>query len=210
VVRLACCGAVVLAACGDNAAPPDAPALPDLQFVAGRMTSWDVSERMFLDPDCEVVEQCVAAPGWRRILSFNTVTANRGTADLVVGRPPPIGESDAKFTWSPCHKHHHYLNYVTYQLDGPAGTQLVASKRAFCLQDNEQVQAGAASNGYSCQDQGISRGWADSYTTDLPCQFIDVTGVPPGSYTLRLELNPDRALPESSYDNNEFTFQVQL
>jgi hypothetical protein len=200
----------LVAACGDNLAIEDAAPLPDLQFVPQRMTSWTIATPTFRDPDCEVVEQCVAGPGTRRILQFNTVTANRGAADLRLGRPPPDGQSDATFQWSSCHKHHHYAGYVDYELIGPAGRALVASKRAFCLQDNEQVQPGAASSGFSCQDQGISRGWADSYTIDLPCQFVDVTDVPPGAYTLRLEVNPAHALPESDYTNNVFTFDVTL
>jgi hypothetical protein len=42
----------------------------------------------------------------------------------------------------------------------------------------------------------------------LPCQWIDITGVPPGDYTLRITLNqprPDTALPilnERDYSNN--------
>ena len=72
------------------------------------------------------------------------------------------------------------------------------------------MQPGVQPTGYSCLRQGISRGWADVYTSDLPCQWIDVTDLPPGRYTLRLVVNPLRTLPESDYDNNLFTIDVQL
>jgi hypothetical protein len=35
-------------------------------------------------------------------------------------------------------------------------------------------------------DQGVSPGWADVYVASLPCQWIDITGVPNGVYTLEV------------------------
>jgi Lysyl oxidase len=35
-------------------------------------------------------------------------------------------------------------------------------------------------------DQGISAGWADVYVSSIPCQWLDVTDVPDGRYTLRI------------------------
>lgn len=61
---------------------------------------------------------------------------------------------------------------------------------------------------YTCTNQGISRGYADTYAVGLPCQWIDITGVPPGEYTLRISLNHPRAdsllpqLVERDYENN--------
>ena len=50
--------------------------------------------------------------------------------------------------------------------------------------------------------QGISRNCGDLYGRHLDCQWIDVTDVPPGTYQLRLHVNPDRRAPESDYRNN--------
>ena len=57
---------------------------------------------------------------------------------------------------------------------------------------------------------GISVGWADIYDTSVPGQYIDVTGLPPGQYTLEIEVNPERTLVESNYSNNIVTVPVQL
>ena len=222
VVGLAGCGgprarvggdAAIVDATDDAPAPIDVPAgTPDLQFVARAMVGTVAVQQdaIFRDADCEVVESCVGAAGRRTLLRFSTVSANLGSADLFVGAPPAAGDSNALFVWSPCHKHHHVRDYASYELVDATGVVATARKQAFCLEDDLPVQPGAQPTGYSCLRQGISRGWADVYTSDLPCQWIDVTDVPPGSYTLRLVVNPLHTLPESDYDNNEFTVDVQL
>ena len=61
---------------------------------------------------------------------------------------------------------------------------------------------------FDCANQGISRGFSDWYEAGLPCQWIDISGVPAGDYILRITLNqprPDTALPvlnERDYGNN--------
>jgi hypothetical protein len=196
-----------------DASPFDAPpGIPDLQFIASEMTQTvTLTEDPFRDTDCEVVEGCVGAAGRRTLLRFDTVSANRGTADLVVGVPPPPGESNDVFEWSPCHMHHHVRNYASYELlDATGAAVLTARKQSFCLEDGESVQPGVPATGYSCTDQGITRGWADVYSRYTACQWIDVTDLPSGTYTLRVVVNPLHTLPESSYDNNTFTTLVRF
>ena len=57
---------------------------------------------------------------------------------------------------------------------------------------------------YSCAGvQGLQKGWSDVYDSHLDCQWIDVTGLNGSEeWTLELEVNPDRIIPESDYDNN--------
>lgn len=201
-------------------APSDAPIdastdasldLPDLQFVGREMENTLVVTDDHVFPDnCLVMEGCVSGVGNRRLLRFDTVTANLGTRDLIVGVPPPAGQSNDVFVWSPCHMHHHVANYTSYELVDSQGVVVTGHKQAFCLEDGEQVVPGAPATGYSCDNQGISRGWADIYVRSLPCQWIDVTGVPSGAYTLRIILNPVHALSESDYTNNVFAVPVQI
>jgi len=195
-----------------DASPFDAPpGFADLQFVEGEMVhSVVVTADDFREDYCEVIEGCVGAAGRRTLLRFDTVTANRGSGNLVVGVPPPPGVSDGTFQWSQCHMHHHVANYTSYELVNSTGTVITARKQAFCLEDGEQVTPGAPRTGYSCLNQGISRGWADVYGRFLPCQWIDITGVPSGAYTLRVIVNPQHTLPESDYTNNVFTVGVQF
>lgn len=195
-----------------DGSPFDAPpGIADLQFIAAEMNnSVVVTSDDFRDADCEVQEGCVGAAGRRTLVRFDTVSANRGTADVFVGVPPPPGESNDVFEWSPCHMHHHVKNYASYELRDARGVVLTARKQAFCLEDGEQIQPGIPATGYSCMRQGITRGWADVYSRYLPCQWIDVTDLPSGTYSLHIVVNPTRFIPESNYDNNEFSVTVQF
>jgi hypothetical protein len=201
-----------------DAAAPDGPVvidppmgLPDLQLVGRLMApSWGVSSEVFPDSDCAVIEGCVGGSGRRVLLRFDTVTANLGTGDVHVGAPPAPGVSDEMFQWSQCHMHHHVTRYATYELVGPGGVVFAGRKQSFCLEDVQRMSPGVPSRGYTCLNQGISRGWADSYSRGLPCQWIDITDIPSGTYTLRVTVNPDHTLPESDYSNNEFTVDVRF
>jgi hypothetical protein len=232
---VACALCVVLGSCGPSSAVRDAPVdmateepspdaapdalqdalqdaagVPDLAFVTEQMTgTLLITETVFRAGDCEVVEGCVGGIGLRRLLRFDTVTANRGTGDLVIGMTPPPGQDAGVFAWSQCHMHHHVSGYTSYELFDDAGTMISARKQAFCIKDSVP-EPNAPPGKYSCADQGMTRGWSDGYSVGVPCQWIDVTGLPSGMYTLRVVVNPTRSLPESSYDNNVFTHAVAL
>lgn len=199
-------------ACGDNAPPADvAPErLPDLTLVGEMMApTITVTPATFASDDCVVVERCVEAAGPRVLLRFDTVTANIGDADLVVGPPPPLGVSDDTFAWSPCHGHHHVLGYATYELRDADGVVVAGHKQSFCLHDVQAVRPEAASNHYDCLNQGMSAGWADVYSKTLPCQWIDVTGIS-GELELRVEVNAARKLRERDTTNNAWSTTVRL
>jgi hypothetical protein len=63
---------------------------------------------------------------------------------------------------------------------------------------------------FSCADQGLHVGWEDVYTSDLDCQWIDITGLAPGSYVLSVVVNEEHYLPESNYNNNEARVPVTI
>jgi hypothetical protein len=58
----------------------------------------------------------------------------------------------------------------------------------------EQSQA----QGSAVQEMGISPGWGDIYTWDLPGQYLDITNVADGTYDVVSIANPDCALLESA------------
>ena len=185
--------------------------MPDLALVAAQMDGTPrVSDEAF-DPDgCEVVEGCVGAAGARRLLRFAVVSENVGDADLDLGPTPPDGVSSGIFVWSPCHMHHHVMGYADFELRDDGGLVIAGHKQAFCLEDDEQVHPRGPTHGYNCKLQGISPGWADVYGSDLACQYIDVTGVAPGTYTLRVVINATGILPEIDASNNEWMTAVTL
>ena len=84
------------------------------------------------------------------------------------------------------------------------GVVSVGNKIGFCLLDSFRWDTtnGNPNDVYDCSFQGIQKGWGDIYTSGLSCQWINITGLPAGVYTLELEVNPDRVLIESDYSNN--------
>ena len=164
----------------------------------------------FAPTDCAVVEGCIAMPGPRRLLTFDTVSENVGTADLVVGQVPPPGQSNGIFVWSPCHMHHHIAGYADFELLSGTASVAVGHKQGFCLEDDEQTVPLGPSHGYNCSFQGLTPGWADVYGNGLPCQWLDITDVPHGDYSLHVVIDASGRLPDSDPTNNQWTTSVTL
>lgn len=182
--------------------------LPDLSVDAGRFEgSLLLEDQTFEETDCAVVEGCVAGPGLRRLLRFTTSTPNLGTGDLYLGRPE---EHPDQFSWSECHQHYHYEGYAGYALLDSSGAAVVTGrKQAFCLMDSEPVTATGLPV-YDCGNQGISVGWADNYGASLDCQWLDVTGVAAGDYTMQITIDPEGQLREVNAGNNSVAVTVSL
>jgi len=171
------------------------------------------TEIMVAPDSCLLFEGCVDGPGLRRILLFTTVTPNVGSRDLALGVPP--NQPDL-FHYSACHDHHHFDHYASYELRDGEGLVQTGHKQAFCLEDTFSWAWPLEPPTFDCTNQGISRGFGDIYDAALPCQWVDITDVPAGDYTLRVELNvvpPDaaaRVLVERDYDNNATEIPVTI
>lgn len=180
--------------------------LPDLIFW-GPAVSATVVNRTFVADECEVLEGC-GVPGTRRILNFTTETRNIGSGDLNMGNPA----TNSLFHFASCHGHYHFEEFAVYDLLDANGNSVASGhKVGFCLLDDHAWSPAANPQAkYDCNNQGIQAGWADVYAAGLPCQFIDITGVPPGEYTLRLQVNPLGLLPESNTNNNVTMVTVSI
>ncbi len=212
---------------GHAAAAPRVPCVdprgcPDLVTDPETMNP-QVQTKNIKPGDCQVVEGSTQA-GVRRLLRFTFTTPNVGAGDLIVGRPQDHPEW---FEYSPCHGHYHFREYADYRLWTPAqqqayetyrqaNPQLTAAevlaanpsftpvrgdKRGFCIIDIVLYSLGVPKY-LTCEFQGISTGWADEYDESLDGQFVDVTGVAPGTYVLEAEVNSERLYEESDYTNN--------
>lgn len=195
-------GRVLLWLCGGTSGA--LAAAPDL-IVWPEAINPRIVERNYDASDCEVIEGC-ALPGPRRYLIFNTETRNIGDADLVLGNPA----NNPDFVYAPCHQHYHFNDFADYRLVNSAG-QLVAMglKAGFCLLDTRHWSGVAPfARKYTCDNQGIQRGWGDVYrafdrgTNLLSCQWVDITGLEAGVYMLEIEVNPLGRLPEQTRTNN--------
>jgi hypothetical protein len=180
--------------------------LPDLTFY-GPSANPQVLFRTFSTSDCEVVEGCAIA-GTRRVLSFTGEIRNLGPSDLVIGDP----SNNPLFVYAPCHGHYHFEQFAEYRLLD-ASSSLVRSgrKMAFCLEDTQRWDPSANPNRrFHCGSQGLQAGWADVYDPSVPCQWIDITGLPGGSYILEMVIDPGNYIPEANENNNATRVSVQI
>ncbi|MFC5211916.1 lysyl oxidase family protein [Pseudonocardia sulfidoxydans] len=58
--------------------------------------------------------------------------------------------------------------------------------------------------------EGISVGSGDNYDYTVDYQWLDVTAVPSGTYTLVNTVNPDRRILEKDYENNSSSIVVSI
>ena len=140
--------------------------------------------RYIPEDDCTLVEKCVGAPGWRRLLQFSSVNWNTGKKTLDIGAVDYLiaGSPDGElakhniYEYSACHEHYHFMHYGTFAFGDQLG---FSSKRGFCLQSTDRLSNNESSplhNPYSdCAYQGIEAGWGDNYNAGIDCQWIDVT-----------------------------------
>jgi hypothetical protein len=199
---------------GSRLAPPAVHAQPQAVFLPDLTIDGDVlrqsirfSSERIRPNDCAAVEGCVTGTGRRRLMRFSVFTPNIGTADMVLGDP----DGNPLFEFSPCHGHYHFNGYATYELLDRTGTSVMTGrKQAFCLLDSEKIDPLAGPPKYNCGFQGISKGWADLYSYDLDCQWLDVTGIPAGEYQLKVTINPEHLLNELRFDNNSFSVPVRI
>ncbi len=122
------------------------------------------------------------------------------------------------------HNHWHFDDFALYELrnvasDGSVGATVLASsdKVTFCIVDTTPIDLGlphAAPRSYlSCNitdSQGLSVGWGDTYTSNLAGQWVDITGVPSGTYYLVSTADPDNRLFETSDANNAAAVKIRI
>lgn len=173
------------------------------------------------DDSCVLLEGCVGGTGWRRVLTFTTQTPNAGSRDLTMGVP---SNHPDLFHYSDCHEHYHFDGYAVYELRDETDVVATGHKQAFCLLDWDSWAWPQEPPHYTCSNQGIGRGWYDEYYsgwqgdnyTGLDCQWIDITDVAAGTYTLRVAVNPPAVgtavppLVETDYTNNVAEVEVVI
>ncbi len=143
-----------------------------------------------------------------------------------VSEQPKVG----CFEYHPAHSHWHFQDFSSYALRDRDTGELVAgpsTKIGFCILDGDRFgkdlpgspdsgeypggDAGCGGGGDPPTPpgtMGLSIGWADTYTSGLPGQRLDITGVPSGRYCLVSTANPEHAtddqaqIVESNPDNN--------
>jgi hypothetical protein len=181
---------------------------PDLTVDAETIgRTLNVVRKTFAADSCEVFEGCVVEPGDRRLLRFSASIQNLGRASAIF---PPLDSRPDLYYWDDCHGHDHLKGFAGYELRDKQGQQvLTGRKQGFALVDITSYCTDAAPATFY-DPMGISPGWADVYTFDVPCQWVDITGVPDGEYTLRVGVDESDILEEESVHPNEVFVRMSL
>ncbi len=169
---------------------PNCPLGPDLTVRSDVLQNSIHVQTMVVNAnDCYIQEGCLAGFGTRELVRFTTHIQNIGFADYYIGSP---GNNPDQFEFDACHNHWHYEGYAEYLLYDSLGQAMAQGfKNGFCVMDLECSGGGSAQ--YGCSNMGISMGCGDIYSSGLACQWIDITGVPDGRYTLVVRTNWDNS-----------------
>jgi|GEM_PF-2233886 len=206
--------------CGSVCCPDGTPCvdgicmLPDLRANEDSVRrSMVIGKQVFGENSCEMAEACITGPGKRRLLKFEGRIENLGPGDL---NPGPE-EGNPLFEFSECHGHHHFLDFTDYRLLKPSGaTETQGHKQSFCLINMDQVEDYTGPTPGVHPEPGeqgcsyLSAGWADIYGVGTPCQWVDITDVPPGDYVLQVAVNPIGKIPEAVVANNVVQVPVTI
>jgi len=192
---------------------PDPSAPPDLVVDQPMMAStWSIDKRLFRPGSLAIKDGCVGDYGYRRLLIFTGQVDNIGQGDFFLGDP----DDSPAFEYVPLHLHHHLNDFMQYQLLTPQGAPATAPRSQkfwfpfdwspYLADPSVRPQAFYRKGNY-----GLQRGWLNfTFTTSVDCQWVDVTDVPIGLYTLSATVNPVHAYTESDFSNNTSTVAVNV
>ena len=181
---------------------PDCPNGPDLQMDQPALSGSLNMQFVTITDVCAPEEGCVKALGGRYVLRFTTRINNIGELDYYIGN---VNTQPQMFNTNNCHGHAHYAGYADYLLFDQNNNKIpVGFKNGFCVID---VGCFGGTGQFGCSNMGISAGCYDAYGSGTTCNWVDVTDVPDGTYTLVLRTNwqqrPDAlGRHETNYSNN--------
>jgi hypothetical protein len=164
---------------------PNCPSGPDLTINTAALQSSLSISTVTVGNDasgtCMVEEGCVKGFGVRNVIRFSTRIDNIGQLDYYIGNASTQPEM---FNNQNCHGHNHYEGYADYLLFNQANQPIpVGFKNGYCVID---VGCFGGTSHYGCSNMGISAQCYDLYGSGTTCNWIDITDVPAGLYTLVL------------------------
>lgn len=196
-----------------HAARPDL--VPEYTVIEASLRTYPYLDvQPIFSVQCAKGDQCLAQSSYSKplnsyvkLLRFSSQTMNWGRADAIPVLQP------YQWIWHACHNHYHSIeDFVSFELYNATNGSMIAvgHKASFCLEDSICSSGGYPRYACSSGFQGISPNCGDVYGRYLDCQWIDVTDVPPGRYSLQLHVNPGSQILESDYTNNRAACSIQL
>lgn len=177
---------------------PEPPKLPDLRLVAlDSEDSVSFRQQIVIDESCEVLDGCAKETGSRALMGVEFTMRNDGTAPLDIGSP---WDADI-FESSQCDQAY---------IPGLFTAELRDSSDRVVSRGSMATKCIKADNGsFTCGSQGLGMNEASTQPQGA-CNFLDVTGLEEGEYTIRVTVNPEHKISESNYDNNTVEWTVEL
>lgn len=128
-----------------------------------------------------------------------------------------------RYDVAPTHSHWHFHPFERYELWKPRGAHALAHdhKQGFCFGDRHALahagpahfragECGLLKPRLFAVHEGTSVGYVDIYPPEYHGQWIDISGIRDGRYVLVHRVNPEFALRERSYTNNEASVLIEL
>lgn len=209
--------AFVVVGCAALAKGAFAQGTPDLRPEIANVT---VRVGQSVSP-ADVAEGCAGGADNRTLLAFDHTAWNDGPGNVSLGDP---GCPDCESVPNPVctnplfecslaggHNHAHLKNFSDYSVTPQGSSDVIVRghKEGFCLVNSVCIpNMPTPAPGGACNE--LSAGCGDFYGSGLGCQYVDVTGLRPGKYSLRVELNPLRTITEVSYLNNVQTYDFEI
>jgi hypothetical protein len=174
--------------------------LPDLAVRIDGQPELSTSE--LSAGDCS--RSCVRGPGQRRLLGFGLSVFNLGGADVILGGRGSPGVTE-------CTENSEVVyvdGLLSFELEGENGTWTGDGRLGPGCGTLSALFSTARH--YSCDLLGLERNAYEM--SNLGCPFVDISGAPPGKYTLRVRLNTDGplAIPDKNLANNSLEIPVVL
>jgi hypothetical protein len=199
---------------------PPAAALPDL--VA--LPAWSIQtlSRKSHDYLAFAATEWNAGPGVLDVEGFR----RRNDAEMdafqyfVVGGEAVARAPAGSMEYHAEHHHWHFEQFTQYSLIGASsGDVQISGKQSWCLANTDAIDLTRPGANWlaswtgdlftQCGSQSaiwirevLDVGWGDTYGQYLPGQAFDITDVPNGRYVIRVEVNPDGLLHETTTANN--------
>jgi hypothetical protein len=149
------------------------------------------------------IEAGCLTEGHHRLLRFTILCYNKGDKAFEIGKPedrPDIFARPAELGF-PKARHQWYMRekFYLYTLRNDSGSvNLSGYKRPWCLADFKR---------FDCSRMGIDPGLADTYQSDLECQFIVIEGLEDGEYTIEALANAPSVLAFKRGNTEKILFE---
>ncbi len=192
-----------------NCGPFEPEGTPELTVDEDMLArSFVIEHRSFDATSCEYAKGCVLGTGERRLLRFGVSVVNLGTGPVSLPTPtqaPELYEFDA------CYQDYRLQGFASYELRDARGDMLLQGRtQGYKLADTAAWCADAPAPSNPFMSQGISPGWADVTPANVSCQWLDITDVPDGMYTVRVGVDAKDIIVEKDVMPNTAQVSVRL